>query len=100
MGCTQSHIKRRLFPPGVPFGLQYPTSFRDSMQTNLPSKELEGLSTFRDARDIALQFIHDDKVFASVWNSNQISPATRRCLRILIQTQTINAVMIGYERDI
>ena len=101
MGCAKSAMSlRNYYSRDVPFGLQFPTSFQDATEANVPSKALEGLESFQDARNIALGFIHDDKIFAAVWNSNRISPQTRRCLRILVQIQTINAVMNGYEHQI
>ena len=84
----------------APFDLQFPTSFRDPTEANVSFEALKGLGTFQDVRHIALGFMHDDKIFAAVWDSNGISPQTRRYLRILVQIQTINAVMNGYEHQI
>ena len=91
---------RNHYSHGVPFNLQFPNSFRDPTQANVPIKALARLGRFQDARNIALRFIHDDQIFAAVWNSNRISTQTRRYLRILVQIQTVNAVMNRYEHQI
>ncbi len=81
-----------------PFNIRVPSSLRDPKGNTFSINQLQRLGTLEDAQKIALGYVHDDKIFASLWNSNQIYPETRRWLRKLVQIQTINAVCNGYER--
>jgi hypothetical protein len=89
---------RKYFSSTAPFDFQVPSSLRDPRDTTFSIEELESLETIDDARHIALDYLHDDKKFAELWNSNKPHPETRRWMRKLVQIQTINAVYNGYER--
>ena len=81
-----------------PFDIQVPSSLRDPKENTFSVDELQRVGTLGDAWKLALEYLHDDQVFASLWNSNRIHPQTRRWLRKLVQIQTINAVGNGYGR--
>jgi hypothetical protein len=91
---------RKCFSKDPPFNIRVPDSLRDPTGRTFSINQLQRLGTLEDAQKIALDYLHDDKIFAELWNSNQIYPETRRWLRKLVQIQTINAVCSGYERKI
>ena len=97
-GSCIGGYERKHFVNDPPFGIQSVDSRPDPVNRNFPMDELERLVTLKDARTIALRYVHDDRIYADVWNSNTIYPQTRRWLRILVQIQTINAVCNVYER--
>ena len=83
----------------VPFGIQVPLSPHDPKKSTFSTEQLEHLNTIDDARNIALQYLHDPEIYASFWNSQTRHLQTRIYLmRKLIQIQTINAVFNRFER--
>jgi hypothetical protein len=91
---------RKYFSHNSPFNIQVPSSLRDPNDTTFSINELEQLKTINDARNVALEYLHNHEEFALFWNSNKPYPETRRLMRKLIQIQTINAVCNGFERKI
>lgn len=101
MGCSFSHKTKRMYiRMNPPFDIQIPSSLQDPCDKIFSVEELEHLRTVNDARNIALEYLHDDKEFASFWNSYRPNPETRRLMRKLVQIQTINAVGNGFENKI
>ncbi|CAF4818268.1 unnamed protein product [Rotaria sp. Silwood1] len=90
--------RRKKHSLSAPFGIQIPSSLKDPTNTVLSPKQLERLTNDDNARDIALNHLHSDERFATVWNSTTIHPNTRRLMRKVIQIQTINAVCNGFYR--
>jgi hypothetical protein len=84
----------------VPFNIQVPSSLRDPRNPNFSNEQLERLRNDDNAREFALEFIHNHEKFKELWNSKTIHPNTRRIMRKVVQIQTINAVCNGYEMNI
>ncbi|CAF2409311.1 unnamed protein product [Rotaria sp. Silwood2] len=92
------HKRKKRRPINAPFNIQIPSSLRDAQECTFSIENLACLENGNDARDIALGFLHDHEVFASLWNSDKIRPDTRRLMRKLVQIQTINAVCNAFYR--
>jgi hypothetical protein len=82
----------------VPFNIQVPSSLRDPTDSNFSNEQLSRLRNDDNAREFALEYIHNHESFKELWESKTIHPNTRRIMRKVIQIQTINAVCNGYER--
>ena len=89
--------RREYFLSNAPFNIQVSSSLRDPRDGTFSIEQLQRVGTLDEVRSIALRYLHDDQIFASIWNSDTIHPKTRRWLRKLVQIQTINAVLNEYE---
>ncbi|CAF0797713.1 unnamed protein product [Adineta ricciae] len=87
-----------IFTSNAPFGFQIQSSLSDPQKSPFPIGELASLRNKDKTMTLALEYLHDDQQFASVWQSDNIHPETRRWMRKLIQIQTINAVFNGFYR--
>ncbi|CAF4899865.1 unnamed protein product [Rotaria sp. Silwood1] len=76
---------------GAPFAIQIPWSLQDPKDTVVSSEQFGCLKNDDNARDVALNYIHNPEHFATVWNSTKTCPNTRRLMRKVVQMQTINA---------
>lgn len=92
----QRHRTKRTV--SAPFGIQVPSSLRDPTDSTFAPRQLETLKNDDNAREVALQHLHDHEQFANVWSSTKIHPNTRRLMRKVVQIQTINAVSNGYKQ--
>ncbi|UJR23370.1 hypothetical protein I4U23_026379 [Adineta vaga] len=82
----------------APFDFQIPSSVSDPQNSTFPINILERLKSIDMTKKLALEYLHDDKKFASVWQSDSTRPETRRWMRKFIQIQTINAVCNSFYR--
>ncbi|CAF4615851.1 unnamed protein product [Rotaria sp. Silwood2] len=76
---------------GAPFAIQIPSSLQDPKDNVVSCEQFECLKNDDNARDVALNHIHNHEHFATVWNSTKTRPNTRRLMRKVVQMQTINA---------
>ncbi|CAF2873487.1 unnamed protein product [Rotaria sp. Silwood2] len=90
--------RRKKHSLSAPFGIQIPSSLKDPTDTFFSCKQLECLTNDDNARNIALNHLHNHEHFARVWNLTTIHPNTRRLMRKVVQIQTINAVCNGFYR--
>ena len=88
-----------IFTSNAPFGFQIQSSLSDPQKSPFPIDELASLKNKDKTMTLALEYLHDDQQFASVWQSDSIHPETRRWMRKFIQIQTINAVLNGFDRE-